>query len=829
LKEHQKLIHSYFLKLRKEYDNLVTDWFIEKINDDKNIAPCAYIIYQLKCNLELANRWPVPNYWIVPVLRFYSSEIKGERVLTQLQFKNIINKNPNILQHIIKKKCDWLCLIVALYGGYKNYNSQTNISEYLEIAQFLNLSDHEREPFLFYYQEIWGTDAPAYNMAVHLDTLESTKHWNKKPIFDINEIYKESSLTTQILELLVEEKSVTDLIEQLRMEIKSRQLSTEEKTEVLIALITLGDFDFINDIIKEVDETFLKNFKNRIEQLISTLKDPIARRSSKIANYLLKLYNVMKMNQMNYNLNFSDYCKIYLSLIASSGGLPIDTSILAETMDHVDDKFKLYAEYFVCKFTGASMMDLNHSVAVVLDKRIKSCNINQIIKSFLKISDTTQIYRPVRAYPWPTDIFNLKSISDDDIPISFFNCLENIHKNIAFIIDAISNVFDKEGYFNKNSELIPLVILLNFGNMSKYSKWMEENGVRLLPELNFKKDIKEVLSSKIKLMCNTYYKSRALCQLAEFYDEQCHNLLNESFQLAKSIQEPILKFQVLEKIFNIVQYKHCKWLVQEIIMELVLCFDNIESLYDKVIASIRLSFYGSRDFRQKYLRYAIDTLIKMNDDDEKIELIIKLKPFISIYDDFQSSLNEIIENLKNKTQNYYINSYYGKILFTGKLLVNTSNSSGWYPSDKSENSIDNKQNEESSDYVEIQTLFTLFAQLNDIKLIIANKDNINQLWINLFKHADNELNIERIVEIALDNELFLTPQVAIIIDGLIQNGKENKGVVSISRFFVSKNFRLKVTYVESASNAEQNGRFRLFLKKFYFLPAKSAPFGTLKI
>ncbi|CAF4506764.1 unnamed protein product [Didymodactylos carnosus] len=294
--------------------------------------------------------------------------------------------------------------------------------------------------------------------------------------------------------------------------------------------------------------------------------------------------------------------------------------------------------------------------------------------------------------------------------------------------------------------------------MSKDSHWLNLNADRLLPELVDKRNIKEVLSSKIKSMSNTYYKSRALCQLAEFYDEQSPDLLNESFQLAKSIQEPILKFQVLEKIFNIVHYKQTQYksLVQGIIKELVLSLDNIESLYDRIIASIRLSFYGSGDFRQTYLTYAVDTLMKINDDNEKIELISKLKPFISIYDDLQISLNEITENLKNKTQNYYINSYYGKILFTENYLL-----------------ICPIQNEGFSDYVEIQALFTLFAQLNDIKLIIENKDDINQLWINLFKDVDNESNIKRIVETALYNELFLTPQVAIIIDELVQKGQED--------------------------------------------------------
>ncbi|CAF4146253.1 unnamed protein product, partial [Rotaria sordida] len=49
----------------------------------------------------------------------------------------------------------------------------------------------------------------------------------------------------------------------------------------------------------------------------------------------------------------------------------------------------------------------------------------------------------------------------------------------------------------------------------------------------------------------------------------------------------------------------------------------------------------------------------------------------------------------------------------------------------------------------------------------------NQLWINLFNDTDNQSNIEKILNVALRDEVFLTPQVAIIIDELIQNGKED--------------------------------------------------------
>ncbi|CAF1378362.1 unnamed protein product [Rotaria sp. Silwood1] len=746
---------------------------------------------------------------------------------------NYLNKelglNGTILWSIMQEIAEYLhSKVEALYGGYKNYNTPTSIQEYFEIGQFLSLSDNERSPFIFYYQEVWDRDDPAYSMAVHLDTAVPKYRWSEKPILDKNEIYKESYLTTKILELLAEEKSATDFIEDLRKQINSQQSSTAEKIDTSIALMALGDFDTINTIINEREETFIKKFGNRVEQLICSLKDSIARCSSQVSNYLLAAYNTMKAKQLKYSISFSDYCKIYLSLVANGGGLPIDTTKLAEVMDNAEHKYTLYAEYFAFKFTGADD-DKRYNVAVILDN-METNETGEIIKSFLEISDSVQVYRPVRSYLWPTDIFIFKSNKDDELPIAFLNCLENIHTNITFVVNGISDYFFKKGYFEKNPDLITLVVLLNFGTMSKDADYRELCN-RLLPELTDKINIKEFLLQKIQSITNIYYRSRALSQLAQFYDEKSYELLNESFKLTKAIQEPSFKFQVLEKIFSITHYKEVKQksFIKEIVDELVLSFDSILDHYDRVIASIRLSFYGSGDFRKKYLANAIETLGKMDEDEEQMKLIIKLKPLIAVYDDLQTGLNRIIDNLKNKISKYYIDSYYGQILFTEKLDVDISNSisvmstnvendikkeqnddllacndndnkktddlpeckvtdskqnDGFLECNHSDSKKDDnlfesyenydRQNVDDFNYTNIQALFMLFAQLNDIQLALGKTNSLNQLWINLYKGTNNQSNIERLLKVALDSELFLTPQVAIIIDELVRKGQEDR-------------------------------------------------------
>ncbi|CAF5146328.1 unnamed protein product, partial [Rotaria magnacalcarata] len=225
----------------------------------------------------------------------------------------------------------------------------------------------------------------------------------------------------------------------------SQNLNTSEKTEALLALIVLGEFDFVNDILKE-EKTMIKCFGNRIEQIICILKDPIARSSSYITKYLLEIYDGIKANEKRSNLKFSDYCKIYLSIIANSGGLPIDTTKLAEAVDDNENKYSLYAEYFAFNCTGF-LDDFQYNIAALSDRLKDSGKTDQIMKSFLKIGDAVQLYRPVRAYPWPIDIFYFPSSNDDDIPIALFNCLENVNANVPYVLQIVSEIFINEGYF----------------------------------------------------------------------------------------------------------------------------------------------------------------------------------------------------------------------------------------------------------------------------------------------------------------------------------------------------------------------------------------------
>ena len=779
LKEHQALIHSYFSKLKVKHDITLADWIIEKIDKEENLAPCANILFQLKSYRPKFHEiflqhlhydsaewdWPIDS-----LLRYYSCAFKDDAVETQLKFRTILMQNPILVKRIIQSP-DWLCLVVALYGGYTNHRISAAIKEYYEIAQFLQLTETERTPFIFYYQEIWGREDSAYKMAVHLDTNFPTDLWKTKPIFHPHNIYKESCLTDVISKFLHEGKSTEDLLEQLLKQMKHQQLATNEKTEVFMVLVAVGRFDLVNDMVREENETLIRNFENRIAQVMHSLKDPVARCSSQIGEYLMTVYETMKANQSHCSLHYSDYCKIYFSLVAKSGGLPVDAYSLAQVIDDPEDKCALYAESIAFQFTGASN-DLQQNIAALLDTCLKSNENDQIIQSFLKISSAVQLYRPVRAYPWPTDTFTFKFSYKNDIPIAFFNCVENMNPNIGFSIPPICDAFLLEGYFHENPELIPLIVLLNFGVMSKDID-MQDIFNQLLPELIHVTDVKECLLEKIQTMCNPYYKSRALYQLAEFYDEKCGALLQESFQLTASIEEPILKFQVLEKIANVFHYKEIKdnVFIEQVIEHLVSTSANIVGLYNRIIAFVRLSFYGSGELRKTYLINSIELLKKMDDNYEKIQIMIQLKPIINLYDEFRIQLETITENLDNETHRYFVKGYYGKILSADGVDADLLNVRANIDQTAEGNS--NRRNvTHIPKYTELQALCLLFARLNDMKLVIDHTKGMDQLWINLLNDRNNLTNIERLIVSGLDSEFFLTPQIAIAIDELLERGEE---------------------------------------------------------
>ncbi|CAF3853786.1 unnamed protein product [Rotaria sp. Silwood1] len=134
---------------------------------------------------------------------------------------------------------------------------------------------------------------------------------------------------------------------------------------------------------------------------------------------------------------------------------------------------------------------------------------------------------------------------------------------------------------------------------------------------------------------------------------------------------------------------------------------------------------------------------------------------------------------------YMANAYYGRMLFTETRSIFNSNIIVDLSEDL-KNRNDKNNITDISNYNELQGLFLLFAQLNDIKLVMNKIESTDQLWINLFKDINNSSTIENILNIGLHDEIFLIPQIAIIIDELIEKGKEDS--ISIIFPYIIKPF-----------------------------------------
>lgn len=783
LTEHQDLVHAYFLKLKHKRMDVLLGWFLGKLNDEENIAPCANIIRNLKWYDPLFHQrfldhlhndsisW---NYPIDSILRFYSKEMADFNQSNILKFKYAIRNKKEMVDRI-REDSVLLSLITVLYGGYNNYNVAKTIAEHHENAQFLQLDEKQKEPFLFYYEPKRGSQSIVSKMLQQLIVSQYPEQWFEKPIFKVEEIYKESFLTPIILKFFIQKESTSALIESIKSCLQHSNLKESQKMDLALVFTAMNDYQSINTLFKGIQISLYKPFQTRIDQLIAVLSDPIARYSSILDRYLLSVKQDMNAHPSKYTINFNNYCKIYMNMISVSGGLPVNTKELAEKATDEKEKCIFYSEYLAYKLTGASQGgDQINLIRSALQSLCETTGVTNILNSIIRISDAIQLYRPIRAHSWPIDNFIFRCDIENDIPISVVNMLENLHPTINFIVDALSSVFLHHGYLNHNPDLIPIVVLLNFGMVSNdlvLNSLMEN----LLPELKDNKDIRSLLLEYANFIGDPYYRARLFYQLAEFYDSKAHDLLNESFSCSKEIRNPVLKFQVLEKIYSIACYKMPEYesFIDTIIETLKSIIDDIDDIYNRTIAFMRFSFYMSSNSRKVYLTFALKTLGKMKESDEKLELMIKIKPVLDLYEDLSMDLRGITRSLTNDTHKNLFGKYYGRILCRNSLTNNNSNLYSQHLKPNDINLIIYRNTNHGLEYQELETLFRLFACFNDMKLNSDGLPSENDAWLNLMDNDNPVPVVEKILNTALHNEIFLTPQIALVLDRLIEENKEN--------------------------------------------------------
>ena len=413
--------------------------------------------------------------------------------MQQLKFKNAVNnaEHKTSLYRTIKN-VDLIILLKAIYGGYENIKSFELIAEYFELVSFLDLSPKQKEPFLYYYDEIYGQDDPVSQMVIRADQIESA--WQNVPSFTSEEFYSESLLTAKILDVLEETVKLESLRDDLKKQITSYKMVSSDRAEFLLAIAALEAVDSVKLVLDNLDTKSVEYFKVRLDQLLYNLSDIVVRLSPLLVDYLTFAFkNNAKAN------NFAYYCKVLLGFTADIGGIPMDTRQLVArfksakiSLTRGDEEF-LCAEYLAFLFTGADN-DFNMKEYYIFPDD----NLDLIVRAYLRIHTVHQLYKPIRKYIWQTDCFVFKHCDGDEIPVSFLNHLDTIHNSISNRVK--SRLFTQFCKTSRNTALFTLFALNAVASIGEYSDELKQHAFEFIPELASEdkhKNIKKTLLKRI--------------------------------------------------------------------------------------------------------------------------------------------------------------------------------------------------------------------------------------------------------------------------------------------------------------------------------------------
>ena len=696
IKEHRDLIEAYFFKLKSLYENYLIEWFTQTVESkqDSYIVACSSLLLKLKLYspnihkslLKQLHRDSSLFQWSIDsLLRYYAKCGESEPVSQVLKFKNAV-KSQNEYVNAIQSNPELFRLVAALYGIYEDKSTKDEFIEWLELCSFYNLPERQQQPFTFYFQEIWGKENTIDKMEMRIDAINKT--WKNGIQFDLDEIYKDSFILTPKALMLIEgTKSIEEMKQELSELVSNNSVSLGDKSEALLSVVALGTFYDI-DHDKVLDGDTRECLKKRVQQLMASLSEPIIRLEN-VESYLIEMYNYLKGDHSS-NLQFIYYCKMFLFLNAQVGGKPLASYEfirkvgILQKQNLFDESNK---EFLLAEFLSNAFTSYYYDENKVVDglKDIIEFDFSTILKSFHRINTCVQLYKPIRSYLWPLDVYLFKYNHENDIPNWFFCMIESLDKTTSCKMKSfISKTVKEDGLLTRNPDLIILYALFIYGDMSANSQSLRDEVLNdLLPEITKAENqmnLKEFFLNKTDLsVTSVYYKSRIYCKLAGYYDYKCVELLTKAYELALQVDTPVLRFQLIESIFTTAIYKMSnddsldkqrRNLIKSIPIELAKIVNDIKDEYDKVIGLTRLALFSSTKSldRHKYLKLSIETVEKVNNDHDKIELISRLSPLVGLYDDLREYLNKVvIEGIKDEKCRLYVKGNYGKVLIDGEI------------------------------------------------------------------------------------------------------------------------------------------------------------------
>lgn len=542
-----------------------------------------------------------------------------------LPFRRALEADPELVQRIVRSP-GWLRLVLALYGGMRDYETPASIREYEQISYYLQLSDSERTPFVSFYRERWGREDAIYDMAVYLDERAGRlkEVWKKPPRFAPANIYQDSRLTRGLLlDALQADQPAEALILKL-WRIWQSERDPEMQAEAMVALVALGQE--VRSALREAAadpalRAAVSAVSSRLSRLSQALGDPVARASSHVIPGLKALAAELEPRR------WSAAVAAVIATAVSHGARPIDTLELFEESPDSEKAYVL-AEHLVQRIVG-SEDDTVYLAAVAADQFSQNVSPELLVSALCRTPEARHLERRTYQFGWSVEKLPPRTVDRNDIPLAVLDNIKGIHPSIGFVRDAILQ--HCKPMLERNPDLLPEILALNLS--SRGDNEARESTHRVLyPPLVGHPDPWSEIERMANATKSPYHRARALLRLAEHRPQKRESWIAGARSAVQDIRDPHQKEQVLERLIQSSPTEQRAALVKEA-LRLV---PKILPPADQVRALGRLTRYVPSQQGEALLKEALAKVKRLKDQALRAETLRALMPLLPAYPDLQT-------------------------------------------------------------------------------------------------------------------------------------------------------------------------------------------------
>jgi hypothetical protein len=590
--ERRQELQKHIARLEERHEKAVREFEQRKEEFDQQLKAYATLELPLRCRIPTAS----------------------------LPFRTALEGNPELVQRIVQSP-GWLRLVLALYGGMRDYETPASILEYEQIAAYLQLSDNERTAFITFYKERWGGEDTVYDMATYLDERAGrmNKVWKEFSRFAAANIYQDSRLTRLLLDALEAHRAAETLIPQLwRIWRTGKEAATQ--AEALVALLALGEE--VGSALREAaTDSALREAANaasrKLSRLSQALDDPVTRASPHVIPGLKILAEKLEPRR------WSAAVAAVIATTMFHGARSIGVHELLIAPDDEQLSYVL-AEFLASRILGTTDDAVVHA-ATMAESLCKSCWSPELLISALgRVSESRYLKLGTYQFGWQVETLAPRTMNRNDIPLAVLENLESIHPDLGFVRGAFLQHLLP--VLERNPDLLPEVLALNLGSRGDNESRESTHRVLYPPLVGH-----PAPWSEIERMANAtkspYHRARALLRLAEHRPQTRESLVAGARSAIERIQDPHQKEQVLERLIQWSPTERRAALVKDA-MRLV---PKIRPLEDQVRALGRLTRYLPSQQGEALLKEALAKVTRLGDEALRAETLRALMPLLPAY------------------------------------------------------------------------------------------------------------------------------------------------------------------------------------------------------